>query len=242
MAHIPKKHHSFSKRIPVVQGAPGDVAETVTRQCHALLHRLKLSIPFPIDTRTAALALLPDSLKDWNDNAGMENLRLSLMWGTTVHVAIEEEADWREMMKGERVWERVFWMEVDEPVPIPAEMTKPYRLIETYEHYASIAAWHHKASVLHAELEESLDQIEKVMKLVDNAALLRHVWPGLMKFVRVQGPTVMHVPNEVIEARRMRVKRVIGGEAELHLIEQKLAAATLLPDAIPNAWVSFKTV
>jgi hypothetical protein len=241
MAHIPKKQYSFSKRIPTVVPAPGDIAETVTRQCHALLHRLKLSIPFPIDTRTAALAMLPESLRAWNDSNEMENLRLSLMWGTTVHVAIEEEADWREMMRGEKGWERVFWMMVDEPVPVPAEMTRPYRLPEKYEHYASVAAWHHKASVLNAELEETLDQIEKAMKLIDNAALLRHVWPGLMKFVRVQGPTVMHVPDDVITARRMRLKRVVGSE-EIVLIEQRLAAATLLPDARPNAWVSFKTV
>lgn len=230
--------------------AQQSVAESVNRQCAKLMGRLKQTVPLPWRPDEIVFELLPPHIRQFfvarqlrEHPFEMENLRLSLMWGKTVHVAIEKENAWKAMMEGTAPFHRVFWMELPFEVPMPDAMTRPYRLFETHPKYDSICEWFDKASRFNSQIEEELEQLGYVMQYIDSAAVLRHIWPTILKFVKLQGPTVMHIPKEVLQNVRRQARDVLDNAALVHSIEAHLAAATLLPEDFElNAWVSFKTI
>jgi hypothetical protein len=219
------------------------VHETVCRQCAKLLQRLHQTVPFPARALDVAMALLPENVAcNKDDSPRASNMRLSMMWGNVLHVAIETREEWQKMLKGELPFNRVFWMQLPGEVPVPDAITHPYRLFEEHPYYDALVEWHREATDLNARIESAVEQIGSVVKYTENAAMLRHVWPELMSFVKLQGPTVMHIPTKLIRNTRYEARDVLDDAERGPKIIELLTAATLLDEAAIDAWVSFKTL
>lgn len=230
------------KSEPMTDEAP--ISEIVGRQCYRLMLRLRQTVPFPKPTLEVVYGLLPPTLRD-TSNANLidagANLRLTMQWSHTVHAVIADVEDWRAMISQEREFSRVFWMHTEDAVPAPDTLTSPYRFFETHPHFTAVSRWEQIAVRLQAQIEEELEAIRKVAKCVESPALLRRLWPELMNFVKLEGPSVMHLPKQVVETARYQAREVLCDEQLMHRTIHHLSAALLLEDVNVDAWVSFRT-
>jgi hypothetical protein len=227
---------------PVMGGPPTeDVHKAVTSQCRKLLKRLRQTVPFPCDpVETTRLLLPPDWVKKPALADQAANLHLSMLWGHLVHVAIDDRADWVAALEGKRVWQRVFWMHLEDEFPVPDEVSHPYRLFEEHPHRNAIGNWWHRAWTLEQDLDAKLDAIAHVTKHVYSVPMLAAVWPDLMKFLKLQ-MVGRHIPIGAIRSTQRAARKVLSNEQLVSDCTSMLAAATLLEEREVNAWVSFKT-
>jgi hypothetical protein len=224
---------------------PELVPTMVVRQCTLLLHRLRQTIPFPISSKLVTSELLPRWMatmtEEPDEDSRLENLRLSMVWGDTINVALETAPVWRSMIAGSIPLDRVFWLTLSHPVPVAMSMAQPFRLPEDVAYYAQIEEWWLQATRLQSDIDYTMAFITEVVQKLDSAALIRHVWPELLNFVKLKGPTMMHIPQEHIARARRSTWDMLGPKGSKAVVTDRLATAVLIEAEPLNAWVSFKT-
>jgi hypothetical protein len=222
--------------------------ERAIRQLVKLFARLRHTVPFPVPMMDVYAPLLPDiKLKQvlvGGESAAIpyQNLRLSIMWGHVVHVSLDEYEDYLKGISGEKQYDRVFHMVFKDEVIVPDAMTHPFRMDREHPLWADVEDWVTRAADLDGENDHLLGKLSSYLKRTGTAASIRQTWPELLNYVKLQGPTMAHVPRDLI--RNVKEQSSILTKPKLRqAVLDKLAAATLLSnDNEPAAWVSFKAV